>query len=68
MRDRSEPVRHLSDDEIVDRVFPSTEAAPVPIHLATCTTCQGRVARLREAWLLDRGAVEGTVEAIGDEA
>lgn len=64
MRENPARVRHLTDDEIVDRVFPSTDGAPVPLHLAACSECQARVARLREGWLLDRGAVEGTVDAI----
>jgi hypothetical protein len=58
---------HLSADEIVARVFPE-EGGPsaVPPHLATCASCQERVARLREAWLLDRGAVSGYVDGLGD--
>ena len=68
MRETDLRVRHLTDDEIVDRVFPSTESAPVPLHLAACAECQARVARLREAWLLDRGAVEGRVEAVPAES
>ena len=68
MRDTTVRVRHLTDDEIVDRVFPSAEGAPVSLHLAACAECQGRVARLREASLLDRGAVEGTVDAVPAES
>lgn len=57
--------RHLSPDEIVERVFPSGDRpAAVPGHLATCADCQGRVARLRSAWLLDRGAAAGVVESL----
>ncbi len=57
--------RHLSPDEIVAIVFP-TEDGPseVPAHLAACGSCQAKVARLREAWLLDRAAVDGAVEAL----
>lgn len=59
---------HLTPDEIVARVFPIGEgAAPVPLHLAVCTACQERVARMREASLLDRGAVDGAMEAIPEE-
>jgi anti-sigma factor RsiW len=56
---------HLSADEIVARVFPE-EGGPgaVPEHLADCAACQERVARLREAWLLDRGAVAGYVDGL----
>ena len=55
--------RHLSADEIVERVFPADDRpAAVPGHLATCVACQERVAGLREAWLLDRGAVSGAVD------
>lgn len=61
-------VRHLSEEEIVGRVFPASEGVPVPLHLAVCSECQARVALLREAWLLDRGAVEGTVDAVPDAA
>lgn len=60
--------RHLTDDEIVNRVFPVEEGpAPVPIHQAVCPECQQRVGRLREGFLLDRGAVTGVVEAIPEE-
>jgi anti-sigma factor RsiW len=56
---------HLSADEIVARVFPEDGGpAAVPPHLAGCTACQERVARLREAWLLDRGAVSGYVDGL----
>lgn len=56
---------HLSADEIVARVFPD-EGGPavVPPHLAACTACQERVALLREAWLLDRGAVSGHMDGL----
>ncbi|MGA7992338.1 MAG: hypothetical protein WCC53_12945 [Thermoanaerobaculia bacterium] len=56
---------HLSADEIFARVFPE-DGGPVavPRHLAGCAACQERVARLREAWLLDRGAVSGYVDAL----
>lgn len=58
---------HLSADEVVARVFPE-EGGPavVPAHLAGCAECQERVARLREAWLLDRGAVSGFVDGLGE--
>lgn len=57
--------RHLTADEIVASVFPSGDGpSEVPPHLAACGDCQARVSRLREAWLLDRGAVEGAVEAL----
>lgn len=60
--------RHLTPEELVVRVFPVGEGAvPVPLHLAVCTECQSRVARLREAWLLDRGAVEGALESLPEE-
>jgi anti-sigma factor RsiW len=56
---------HLSADEIVARVFPEEGGpAAVPAHLAGCAACQERVARLREAWLLDRGAVSGYVDGL----
>ena len=55
--------RHLDADEIVERVFPADDRpVAVPEHLATCAECQERVANLREAWLLDRGAVSGAVD------
>lgn len=55
--------RHLGSDEIVERVFPADDRPiAVPDHLATCSRCQERVANLREAWLLDRGAVSGAVD------
>lgn len=55
--------RHLDPDEIVERVFPSDDRpAALPGHLATCPECQERVAGLREAFLLDRGAVSGAVD------
>jgi hypothetical protein len=56
---------HLTPDEIVERVFPSGDRPEtVPAHLGTCSACQSKVARLREAWLLDRGAVSGVVDSI----
>ena len=56
---------HLSADEIAARVFPEEGGpAAVPAHLASCAACQERVARLREAWLLDRGAVSGYVDGL----
>jgi anti-sigma factor RsiW len=59
------PTPHLSADEIVARVFPEEGGpAAVPAHLAGCAACQDRVARLREAWLLDRGAVAGYVDGL----
>jgi hypothetical protein len=58
---------HLTRDEVVARVFPVHEGAvPVPLHLSVCPECQAKVARLRVASLLDRGAVEGVVEEIPD--
>ena len=55
--------RHLDSDEIVERVFPADDRpGVVPDHLAACSECQERVANLREAWLLDRGAVSGAVD------
>lgn len=57
--------RHLTPDEIVGRVFPGDDRpSAVPDHLAGCEECQTKVARLREAWLLDRGAVEGFVDSL----
>ncbi len=57
--------RHLTEDEVVGRVFPVEEGpAPIPIHQAVCPECQQRVAKLREAFLLDRGAVTGVVESL----
>lgn len=59
--------RHLTPDETVARVFPVDEgASPVPMHLAVCPECQSKVARLREGFLLDRGAVVGSVESYPD--
>ena len=56
---------HLTADEIVARVFSEGGGpAAVPPHLAGCIECQERVARLREAWLLDRGAVAGFVDGL----
>lgn len=56
---------HLSADEIVARVFPEEGGpAAVPQHLAVCAACQERVALLREAWLLDRGAVSGYMDGL----
>ena len=60
--------RHLTDDEIVGRVFPVEEGpAPIPIHQAVCPECQQRVAKLRDAFLLDRGVVTGVVESLPAE-
>jgi hypothetical protein len=60
--------RHLTSDEIVERVFPAGDRpADVPGHLATCAACQERVANLREAWLLDRGAVSFAVDDLPRE-
>src|ERR1035437_4112811 len=57
--------RHLTSEEIVARVFPVHEGAvPVPLHLSVCPECLEKVARLREASLLDKGAVEGVLEEI----
>jgi len=62
---RTADERHLTPDEIVDRVFPGDDRpAAIPAHLGACAACQAKVARLREAWLLDRGAVEGVVDAL----
>jgi hypothetical protein len=59
------PGRHLTPDEVVDRVFPADEQpAPVPLHLAACAECQEKVSTLREGWLLDRGGVAGFVETL----
>ncbi len=56
---------HLTPDEVVERVFPSGDRPEaVPAHLSDCSICQSKVARLREAWLLDRGAVSGVVDSI----
>lgn len=60
--------RHLGSDEIIERVFPASDRpVAVPDHLATCSECQERVANLREAWLLDRGAVSGAVDDLPSE-
>jgi hypothetical protein len=60
--------RHLGSDEIVERVFPADDRpVVVPDHLATCAECQERVTNLREAWLLDRGAVSGAVDDLPSE-
>ncbi len=60
--------RHLTEDEVVNRVFPDQDGtAPIPIHQAVCPECQERVARLREAFLLDRGALTGVVESLPPE-
>jgi hypothetical protein len=57
------PSRHLTPDEIVERVFPADDrAGAMPEHLATCAACQEKVAALHDAWLLDRGAVSGAVD------
>ena len=67
MKSSGAPGRHLTADEIVDRVFPADEQpAPVPLHLAACPVCQEKVSHLREAWLLDRGGVGGLVESLPD--
>ena len=61
--------RHMTEDEVVNRVFPVEEGpAPIPIHQAVCPECQQRVAKLREAFLLDRGAVSCVVESLPAEA
>jgi hypothetical protein len=55
----------MTDEEIVARVFPVEEGpAPIPMHQAVCPECQQRVAKLREAFLLDRGVVTGVVESL----
>lgn len=60
--------RHLTEEEVVSRVFPVEEGpAPILMHQAVCPECQARVAKLREAFLLDRGAVTGVVESIPPE-
>ena len=57
------PSRHLTPDEIVERVFPVDDrASAAPEHLGTCAACQERVAALHDAWFLDRGAVSGAVD------
>ncbi len=57
--------RHLTPDEIVGWVFPGDDRpSAVPEHLAGCEKCQTKVTRLREAWLLDRGAVDGFVDGL----
>lgn len=67
MKSSEAPGRHLTPDEIVDRVFPIDEQpAPVPLHLAACADCQRKLSQLREGWLLDRGAVAGVVDALPD--
>ncbi len=67
MRASDPPGKHLTDEEVVLRVFPVGEgAAPVPLHLAACPECQARVARLREGFLMDRGAIDGIIEAVPD--
>lgn len=59
--------RHLNADEIVLRVFPcDEEPAPMPMHLAVCAECQAKVANLRDALLMDRGAVTGAVDGLPD--
>ena len=62
---RGDMERHLTPDEIVGCVF-AGENGPsgVPAHLALCPECQEKVSRVREAWLLDRGAVESAVESL----
>lgn len=60
--------RHLTEEEVVNRVFPPEDGpSPIPIHQAVCPECQERVAKLREAFLLDRGAVAGVVESLPEE-
>jgi hypothetical protein len=62
---RTDAERHLTPEEVVGIVFPAGDGpSEVPPHLAACSACQAMVVRLREAWLLDRGAVEGAVEAL----
>ena len=57
--------RHLTTEEILAHLFPVHEGAvPVPLHLSVCSECQAKVARLHEAWLLDKGAVQGVLEEI----
>jgi len=57
---RTADERHLTPDEIVDRVFPATTVRrPSPLTSGACAACQAKVARLREAWLLDRGRRRG---------
>ncbi len=57
--------KHLTPDEIVEHVFPSGDRpSEIPSHLSDCGGCRDKVARLREAWLLDRGAVDGLVDAL----
>src|SRR5262249_35094347 len=65
MRTADAPGRHLTPDEIVDRLFPSgDEPVPVALHLAACSECQEKLGRVRDAWILDRGVVAGAVEAL----
>jgi hypothetical protein len=67
MKSSEAPGRHLTPDEVVERVFPSDEhPAPVPLHLAACPDCQEKVSQLREGWLLDRNAVGGFVQTLPD--
>ena len=57
--------RHLTLEETVAHVFPTHDgAAPVPLHLSVCRDCQARASRLRESFLLDKGAIEGVLEEI----
>lgn len=57
--------RHLTPDEIVAMVFPAGDRPEaVPAHLAACAPCQGKVARLAEAWLGDRNALDGAVDGL----
>ena len=57
--------RHLTPEEMVAHVFPTHDgAAPVPLHLSVCRACQSKAARLRESFLLDKGAIEGVMEEI----
>ncbi|MGE5346792.1 MAG: hypothetical protein ACM3JH_12630 [Acidithiobacillales bacterium] len=62
---KTDAKQHLGPDEIVGIVFPREDGpSEVPAHLAACGSCQAKVARLREAWLLDRNAVVSAVEAL----
>ncbi len=68
MKQREVHGQHLSGEDLVARVFPSGDGPePVPLHLAVCVECQTRLSRLREAWLLDRGAAAGVTDALPNE-
>lgn len=68
MKTQAPPGSHLSNEEIVLRVFPVGDgASPVPLHLAACQSCQSRVARLREGALMEQGAIDGVLGAIPEE-